>query len=258
MLDINYLKSNGVDVDKSLELFGDMDTYNETFKDYLDGIDEKLALLKEYKEKADWLDYGVEAHSIKSDARYLGFASIAKVALDHEMAGKGEDSKFILQEYDNLVNATNKMTEIVKNYLNGESSTTVENVEAKEKDSDAKNVLLIADDSSLVTNFIIRSLDNKYETMVAVNGREVIDIINRPDVKVIGLLLDLNMPVMNGFEVLEYFKENNLFDSIPTSIITGEDSKDMVDKAFTYQIKDMLVKPFSNKEVLRVLEKTIL
>ena len=257
MLDINYLKSNGVDVDKSLELFGDMDTYNETFKDYLDGIDEKLALLKEYKEKSDWLDYGVEAHSIKSDARYLGFSSIAKIALDHEMAGKGEDSKFILQEYDNLVDAANRMTEIVKNYLNGEAST-VETTEPVEKASDAKSVLLIADDSSLVTNFIIRSIDNKYETMIAVNGKEVIDIINRPDVKVIGLLLDLNMPVMNGFEVLEYFKTNNLFDSIPTSIITGEDSKDMVDKAFTYQIKDMLVKPFSNKEVLRVLEKTIL
>ena len=40
-LDVNFLKQNGVDVDKSLELFGDIKIYNETFQDYLNGIDEK-------------------------------------------------------------------------------------------------------------------------------------------------------------------------------------------------------------------------
>ena len=50
-MDINFLKQNGVDTDKALELFGDMDTYNETFQDYLDGIDEKLINLKNSKDQ---------------------------------------------------------------------------------------------------------------------------------------------------------------------------------------------------------------
>ena len=67
-MDINFLKQNGVDTDKALELFGDMDIYNETFQDYLDGIDEKLSNLKRSKDNENWQDYGIFAHSIKSDA----------------------------------------------------------------------------------------------------------------------------------------------------------------------------------------------
>lgn len=78
-MDINFLKQNGVDTDKALELFGDMDTYNETFQDYLDGIDEKLINLKNSKDQENWQNYGIFAHSIKSDARYLGFTKEAEI-----------------------------------------------------------------------------------------------------------------------------------------------------------------------------------
>ena len=58
-MDINFLKQNGVDTDKALELFGDMDIYNETFQDYLDGIDEKLSNLKRSKDNENWQDYEI-------------------------------------------------------------------------------------------------------------------------------------------------------------------------------------------------------
>ena len=255
MLDIDFLKQNNVDTDAAIELFGDIGTYNDTCQDFLDGVDEKLAELKKYKEQNDMANYAIYAHSIKSDARYLGFTETAKIALDHEMAGKGNDEKFVEKEYDNLVDATNKMISIVKQYLG---------VEAPEKNindvlnDNVQEVILVADDSKLVTNFVTKSIADKYKTVIAYNGLEVIDIINNyPNYKIIGLFLDLNMPKMGGFEVLDYFKEHNLFEKIPVSIITGEDSKDMINKAFTYDICDMLVKPFNNKDVLRVAEKTV-
>lgn len=263
MLDINYLKENNVDVDKSLELFGDLDVYNETFKDYLDGIDEKLANLKKYKELNEMSNYAIYAHSIKSDARYLGFTDVAKVALDHEMAGKGNDEHFVEKNYQNLVDVTNKMTEIVKNYLNGTVSDNPVNNETADVTSshnelnELKSVLVVADDSKLVTNFVIKTIDPNYTTIVAQNGQDVIDIVNNPSYRVIGLLLDLNMPKVSGFEVLDYFEEHSLFQTIPVSIITGEDSKDMIDRAFKYGIVDMLVKPFSVDDVKRVVEKTL-
>ena len=71
------------------------------------------------------------------------------------------------------------------------------------------------------------------------------------------MLLDLNMPNVNGFEVLDYFKANSLFNKIPVSIITGEDSKENVDRAFEYPIADVLSKPFNERDVKRVVEKTI-
>ena len=255
MLDISFLKQNNVDTDAAIELFGDVAIYNETCQDFLDGIDEKLAELKKYKEQSDMPNYAIYAHSIKSDARYLGFTEVAKVALDHEMAGKGNDEKFVNKEYDNLVAVTNQMIDIVKQYLGATSGAEELNKAMNEEISD---VILIADDSKLVTNFVAKSIQDKYKTIVAYDGLEVIDIINNyPNYNILGLFLDLNMPKMGGFEVLEYFKEHNLFEKIPVSIITGEDSKDMINKAFTYPICDMLVKPFNNKDVLRVADKTV-
>jgi CheY-like chemotaxis protein len=269
MLDINYLRQNNVDVDKSLELFGDVEIYNETFKDFLDGIDEKLTDLKKYKDLNDMPNYAIYAHSIKSDARYLGFTEVAKIALDHEMAGKNGDEHFVTNNYQSLVDATNKMIEIVKNYMNGTTSTVTPEEQAPSFStpveaptiapaiSEAKSVLVVADDSKLVTNFVLKAVNSKYEIMVAQDGQEVINLVNNPSYRVIGLLLDLNMPKVGGFEVLDYFKNNGLFATIPVSIITGEDSKDMINKAFAYGIVDMLVKPFSMADVNRVVDKTV-
>ena len=254
MLDVNYLKQNGVNVDKALDLFGDIEVYNETCQDFLDGIDEKLENLAKYKSENEMASYAIYAHSIKSDARYLGFEEIAKIALDHEMAGKENNERFVMREYDNLVKATNDMINVVKTYLGeNQQASTSDNSQSENSD-----VVLIADDSQLVTNFAIKSLESNYKCIVAKDGQEVIDIINNSsNYNIIALLLDLNMPKKSGFEVLDYFNENNLFDKIPVSIITGEDSKDMVNKAFTYNICDMLVKPFNNKDVLKVTEKTV-
>ena len=65
------------------------------------------------------------------------------------------------------------------------------------------------------------------------------------------------MPNVNGFEVLDYFKANNLFVKIPVSIITGNDDRDSVDKAFMYPIVDLLTKPFNERDVKRIIDKTI-
>ena len=48
-----------------------------------------------------------------------------------------------------------------------------------------------------------------------------------------------------------------LFRSIPISIITGVDDKESIDKAFKYPIVDILLKPFNERDVKRILEKTI-
>ena len=72
---------------------------------------------------------------------------------------------------------------------------------------------------------------------------------------------DDNLEIQNLKKVIdysnEYLKNSNHYSKIPISIITGEDSKDMIDKAFKYNIVDMLVKPFSKNDFLRVLDKTI-
>ena len=110
--------------------------------------------------------------------------------------------------------------------------------------------ILVADDSKIISNIIERAFKDEYEVLTAVNGREAIDIIkNNVDDSIIGMFLDLNMPEVDGFTVLDYFKENNLFKRIPVCIITGDVQKERIDRAFNYNILDVLAKPFTFERV---------
>ena len=112
---------------------------------------------------------------------------------------------------------------------------------------------------NIIRNFILKILDDSFDVISATDGKEAIDILEseekRKNVKAV--LLDLNMPNVNGFQVLEFFRENDLFRSIPISIITGVDDKESIDKAFKYPIVDILLKPFNERDVKKILEKTI-
>lgn len=114
---VEYLTSNGVNVAKSLELFGDMEMYDETLEDFYAGIDTKLENLAKFKESVDMPNYAIFAHSIKSDARYLGFEALYDIAYAHELKSKDKDVDFVNANYDKLVELTKQMIEIVKNYL---------------------------------------------------------------------------------------------------------------------------------------------
>ncbi len=121
-----------------------------------------------------------------------------------------------------------------------------------------KRKILVADDSKIISNIVERAFRDDYDVLVAYNGKEAIDIIkNNVDDSIIGLLLDLNMPEVDGFAVLDYFKENNLFKRIPVCIITGDIAKERIDRAFNYDIVDVLAKPFTFDNVREEVEKII-
>ena len=65
------------------------------------------------------------------------------------------------------------------------------------------------------------------------------------------------MPVKDGFAVLDYLKDNNLLGAMPVTIVSGDSSKEAIDKAFAYNIVDMLSKPFNEEKIKEVVERTI-
>ena len=268
MNDVNFLKSNGVDVNHGLELLGDMDTYNSIMSDFLDAYDDRMKRIDMYKNNGDMPNYAIEVHSLKSDSKYLGFMTLADIAYKHEMASKQNDLNTVNNTYDELVREAERVINIVKVYLGkgGDESnippaTTPHDNNFLDNDNHIvntnKKVILIADDSSIIRKFVEEIFQNEYEVIGAKTGREVADIITKNIDKVAVLLLDLNMPDINGFQVLEWFKQNDLFKKIPVSIITGASDKASIDKAFTYPICDMLNKPFERETVKDVVEKTL-
>jgi len=121
-----------------------------------------------------------------------------------------------------------------------------------------KKKILVADDSKIISNIVERAFKDEYDVLVAFNGKEAIDVIkNNVDDSIVGMLLDLNMPEVDGFHVLDYFKDNNLFKRIPVCIITGDVQKERIDRAFNYDIVDVLAKPFTFDSVREEVEKII-
>ena len=257
MKDVNLLISNGVDINSSLELFGDMETYNETLEDFLASAEEKLQQIQTYKETSDMPNYAILVHSLKSDSKYLGFTKLAELSYQHEMESKANNFNYVYDNYNELMTEANRIVNLVKQYL-GKEYEKVTNEPAKQPIKIKDKAILVVDDSTLVRNLIQKVFNDEFEVILASDGKEALDFIetNNTD-NVLGVLLDLNMPNVNGFEVLEYFKNNNLFTKIPVAIVTGDDSKETVNKAFAYPIVDVLNKPFNERDIKRIVTNIV-
>ena len=111
-----YLKSNDVDLDKALELLGDIEMYNMTISDFLSEVEEKWQNIINYKDNNDMENYAIEVHSLKSDAKYLGFMSLADISYQHELKSKENDSTFVQEHFTELETEYNKALSIAKTY----------------------------------------------------------------------------------------------------------------------------------------------
>lgn len=272
--DTNILIDNGVDLKKSLELFGDMAMYDDSLGDFLAEVENKLFKIAHFKDVGDMINYAILVHSLKSDARYFGFTKLADLSYEHEIQSKEKNLFFVKNNYDTLKEEADKIIILVKEYLSSSAKPPTtgtleadapvstpcveEEIEELVVMDSSKNTILVADDSNIITNFVKKIFENEYNVLVASNGLEAITFIKQnSSYNIKALLLDLNMPGVDGFKVLEFMQQNNLFNDIPVTIITGNDSVDVNLSAFEYPIIDILNKPFSEIAARNILYRTI-
>ena len=258
MKSIEFLKENGVDVDSSLEFFGDVESYNETVTEYLKGVHDKVELLVKFIQNDDLPNYSIHVHSLKSDSKYYGFNKLADIALNHEMKSKEGDINYVKSHFIELVNEANRVIVLLKEYIGGVDETKKE--EQDESLVYTSKTILVVDDSNIIRNFVKRIFSEEYNVGSAEDGEKAIEVIkaNKDNDMIEAILLDLNMPKLDGFGVLEFMKENDLLKKMPVSIISGDSSKETIDKAFEYPIVDMLSKPFNDQNVKMVIDKTLI
>ncbi len=265
MKDIHFLEQNGVDVQKSLELFGDLQTYNDTIGEFLVGIHTKINQLIKFMGEKDLANYAIFVHSMKSDAKNFGFTSLAEMAYLHEQKSKAGDLFFVTNHINELIAETNKAITLIQQYMSDDGVEDVKTEESAPSESSSEDeyhskTILVVDDSNIIRNFVKRIFADSYNVGTAKDGEEAIRIIkaNMNNDYIDTILLDLNMPVVDGFAVLDFMKEHDLFQKMPVSIISGDSSKETIDRAFTYKIIDMLSKPFNEQNIKTVVEKTLI
>ena len=111
-----FLRNHGVDMDKALELLGDMEMYNATFSDFEKELESKWSRIEQEKLSGDMENYSIDVHSLKSDCKYLGFYDLADVSYEHELKSKENDIDFVNNNFDRLENEYAKVLHIVKEY----------------------------------------------------------------------------------------------------------------------------------------------
>ena len=119
------------------------------------------------------------------------------------------------------------------------------------RESTDKLKILIVDDSELNRELLAGMLGDEYEIYQVENGKKAIDILeeNREQFKLV--LLDINMPVMDGYEVLSIMKRRKWLDKLPVIVISAEISGESVKKAYELGASDYFVRPFNVAIVLR-------
>ena len=104
----------------------------------------------------------------------------------------------------------------------------------------AKKSILIVDDEPICIKFYISALQSDYSLYVAKDGQSAINIAekNTPDL----ILLDLEMPVMNGFEVITNLKMLDSTKDIPVIFVTGYNGSDTIIKGLELGAIDFIFK----------------
>ena len=125
------------------------------------------------------------------------------------------------------------------------------------RESTDKLKILIVDDSELNRELLAGMLGDEYEIYQVENGKKAIDILeeNREQFKLV--LLDMNMPVMDGYEVLSIMKRRKWLDKLPVIVISAEIRGESVKKAYELGASDYFVRPFNAAIVLRRVRNTI-
>ena len=122
----------------------------------------------------------------------------------------------------------------------------------------SKNTILIVDDVKLNRAILAETFKKDYAISEAKNGQEALDILTSsggPSVSAI--LLDIVMPVMDGFQFLEKFSSLGLAEDIPVFLITADASEESMRRGYDYGVMDIIEKPIVPYFVKRRVESVI-
>lgn len=128
---------------------------------------------------------------------------------------------------------------------------------ALEKLLQNKSQILLVDDSAMNRMMLAEILGDSYHILEAENGRECLETLQTEAGNIALVLLDINMPVMDGFEVLKAMNANHTIEDTPVIMISSDDSDDAIRRSYELGASDYVNRPFDARIVYRRVTNTI-
>ena len=120
-----------------------------------------------------------------------------------------------------------------------------------------KTQILLVDDSNMNRMLLREILGDGYHILEAENGQECLEKMQAEAGNIALVLLDINMPVMDGFEVLKAMNANHTIEDIPVIMISSEDSDAAIRRSYELGASDYVNRPFDARIVYRRVTNTI-
>ena len=118
--------------------------------------------------------------------------------------------------------------------------------------------VLIVDDSLVIRSIIEKVVKPVgYETLKASNGQEALDLLEKDADEVELVILDWNMPVLNGWETLKAIKKDKAYDHVCIIMVSTESEDEKIDEAIAAGAHGYICKPFESDELIEKIQATL-
>ena len=162
---------------------------------------------------------------------------------------------------DSMENAVRRADRLMYQAKCRKNAVTVELPEnaltAQEELVEEKPQILLVDDSEMNRLILAEILQGDYRILEAKDGRECMDALQAEAGNLALVLLDINMPVMDGFEVLKAMNANHTIEDIPVIMISSDDSDAAIRRSYELGASDYVNRPFDARIVYRRVTNTI-
>ena len=162
---------------------------------------------------------------------------------------------------DPMENAVRRADRLMYQAKGSKRSVVVELPEnaltAQEELVEEKPQILLVDDSEMNRLILAEILQGDYRILEAKDGRECMDALQAEAGNIALVLLDINMPVMDGFEVLKAMNANHTIEDIPVIMISSDDSDAAIRRSYELGASDYVNRPFDARIVYRRVTNTI-
>lgn len=238
-----------LDYKVGLQYCGDNEgIYKEMLASYLSN-NRHAQICKFYEEK-DWEQYRILVHALKSTSLMIGAVKLSEQAKELEYAARDHQIEIITENHDETMQEYERLLSLLGKELGRESAGQKE----LEKTEDRERILVV-DDDLMNVKIAERLLHSYYFVDCVTSGQDALEYLKkeRPNL----ILLDLHMPEMDGFEVIQRIKEQEALQDIPVIFLTADNDSEAEVRGFRKGALDFIKKPFIADIMLQRIQRIL-
>lgn len=229
---------------EGMEHLGSLASYTKILKIYLDSSRAKMIDFPKWLE-TDKERFVIEIHGMKSASAAIGAESVSRLAADMEQQGKAGEFQAVAATLPNFLKRNETVFAEIEEFL---AQTEPQVVTAQVGGEDSRKYIVVVDDNPVNLELAESVLAKEYRLTKLESGKQLLQFLEEsiPDM----ILLDIQMPEMDGYETLNVLQQNKRWRNIPVIFLTGQSDVQSERKGFRLGAKDFIVKPFDNVVML--------